>query len=46
VLAAVNERKQAYGALMSKWNAFKTQELAAVNTQLKAAGLSLIEIKE
>ena len=46
VLAAITERKQAFAAMMGKWNAFKTQDLANLNTQLKAAGLPLIEIKE
>lgn len=29
-------------AAMARWNALKTTELTAVNTQLKAAGLSTI----
>jgi len=45
-LAAISERKQAFGALLGKWNAFKTQDLAALNGQLKAAGLPALEIKD
>jgi photosystem II stability/assembly factor-like uncharacterized protein len=45
-LAAVSERQKAFAVLIGKWNAFKTQDLANLNTQLKAANLPLIEIKE
>jgi hypothetical protein len=45
-LAAVSERQKAFATLMGKWNAFKTQDLANLNAQLKAANLSPIEIKE
>ena len=41
-----NLRCFAFAALMGKWNAFKMQVLTNLNTQLKAAGLPLIEIKE
>ena len=46
VLAAVSERQKAFAALMGKWNALKTQDLTNLNTQLKAANLPPIEIKE
>jgi hypothetical protein len=45
VVAAVTERRQALANLMAKWNTFKTQELANLNAQLKAANLPPIEIK-
>jgi len=45
-LAAVTDRLKAFAALMGKWNAFKTQDLANLNTQLKAANLPPIAIKE
>jgi hypothetical protein len=46
VLAAVAERQKSLAALMGKWNALKTQDLAALNAQLKTAGLPVIEIKD
>jgi len=45
-LAAISERKQAFATLMGKWNAFKTQDVTAINAQLKTAGLPPIEIKD
>jgi photosystem II stability/assembly factor-like uncharacterized protein len=45
-LAAVTGRRQALASLMAKWNAFKTQDVANLNVQLKAANLPAIEIKE
>jgi hypothetical protein len=45
VVAAVTDRRQALANLMAKWNTFKTQELANLNAQLKAANLPPIEIK-
>ena len=42
---AVNERRQALSALMAKWNALRTTDLAALNAQLKAANLPPIEVK-
>jgi hypothetical protein len=46
VLAAVGERQKALAGLMAKWTALKTQDLAALNVQLKAAGLQVIDIKD
>jgi photosystem II stability/assembly factor-like uncharacterized protein len=45
-LAAVTERRQALTNLMAKWNALKTQDVAKLNAQLKAANLPAIEIKD
>jgi photosystem II stability/assembly factor-like uncharacterized protein len=45
VAKAVAERKQGFTALMTKWKTFKTQDIAALNVQLKAANLPTIEIK-
>ena len=45
-LAAVTERRQALASLIAKWNAFKTQDVANLNVQLKAVNLPAIEIKE
>jgi photosystem II stability/assembly factor-like uncharacterized protein len=42
---AVTERRQALTALMAKWNDLRTTDVAALNAQLKAAGLAAIEIK-
>ena len=46
LVAAVSERMATFAVLMGKWNAFKTQELTALNAQLKAAGLPQIEIRD
>ena len=46
VLAAVAERQKAFTGLMAKWTAFKTQDLTALNIQLKAANLPAVEIKD
>jgi photosystem II stability/assembly factor-like uncharacterized protein len=46
VLVAVAERQKALAGLMAKWTALKTQDLTALNTQLKTASLSAIEIKD
>jgi len=45
-LAAVTERRQALSNLMAKWNALKTQDMPNLNSQLKAANLPAIEIKD
>jgi len=45
VAAAVAERRQALTNLMAKWNAFKAQDVPALNAKLKAANLPLVEIK-
>jgi hypothetical protein len=45
-LAAVTERRQALSNLMAKWNSLKTQDVANLNAQLKAANLPAIEIKD
>ena len=45
-LAAVTGSKQALASLIAKWNAFKTQDVANLNVQLKAVNLPAIEIKE
>jgi photosystem II stability/assembly factor-like uncharacterized protein len=39
LVAAVTERRQALSALLGKWESFRTLELAALNTVLKAANL-------
>jgi hypothetical protein len=46
VLTAVGERQKALAVLMDRWKALKTQDLAALNAQLKTAGLPVIEIKD
>jgi len=46
VLTAVGERQKALAALMDRWKILKTQDLAALNAQLKTAGLTVIEIKD
>jgi photosystem II stability/assembly factor-like uncharacterized protein len=43
-VAAVNERLRALDALMAKWNALRTSDLAALNAQLKSAGLRGITV--
>ena len=42
-VAAVTERREALRALMAKWDALKTKDLAALNAALKAASLPAIE---
>jgi len=44
--AAVTERRTGLASLMARWNTFKTQDVASLNTQLKAANLPAIEVKE
>jgi hypothetical protein len=46
VLAAVADRQKALAGLMAKWAALKAQDLAVLNTQLKAAHLPAVEIKD
>jgi photosystem II stability/assembly factor-like uncharacterized protein len=46
VLAAVADRQKALAGLMAKWAVLKAQDLAALNTQLKAAHLPAVEIKD
>ncbi len=45
VVAAVAERRQAFRTLMERWNSLKTQDLAALNAKLKAAGLAEISLQ-
>jgi photosystem II stability/assembly factor-like uncharacterized protein len=42
--AAVAERRQALSALMARWTALKSQDLAALNAQLKQANLPLVTV--
>ncbi len=44
VAAAVADRLKALADLKAKWAAFKTQDLATLNTQLKAANLPVIAL--
>jgi hypothetical protein len=43
-IAAVTERREALRALTAKWEAFRTKDVTALNTALKAANLPLIEL--
>ena len=43
-VAAVTERREALRALMAKWDALKTKDVAALNAVLKGANLPAIEI--
>jgi len=43
VVAAVGERREALADLLAKWNALRTTELAALNAQLRRAGLGEIK---
>ena len=43
-VAAVTERREALRALMAKWDALKTKDVAALNAVLKAANLHLISV--
>jgi hypothetical protein len=43
-IAAVTERREALRALTAKWDAFRTKDVTALNTALKAANLPLIEL--
>jgi hypothetical protein len=45
VVESVNERLQALAAVMSRWSELRTGDLAALNVQLKQAGLPPVEIK-
>ncbi|MBE3126385.1 MAG: glycoside hydrolase [Acidobacteria bacterium] len=45
LVAAVTERRQALSALLGKWESFRTLELAALNTVLKAANLPEITLE-
>jgi len=40
-VAAVTERREALRALMAKWDAFRTKDVAALNAVLKAANLTI-----
>jgi hypothetical protein len=44
-IAAVEERRAALRALMAKWEALKTKDLAAINVTLKAANLPPIDLE-
>ena len=46
VLNSIADRQKALSGLMAKWTAFKTQDLTALNIQLKAANLPAVEIKD
>ena len=43
--AAVEEGRKALAAIMGRWTALKTQDLADLNALLKGAGLPMIELK-
>jgi hypothetical protein len=45
LVAAVTERQHVLATIRTRWNALKTVELAAVNAQLKKAGLPAITVK-
>jgi hypothetical protein len=45
VLSAVAERRPALTALLAKWKAFGTTELAALNAKLAKAGQMAIAVR-
>jgi len=45
LVAAVTERQHVLATIKTRWNALKTVDLAAVNAQLKTAGLPAITVK-
>ena len=43
-IAAVTERREALRALLAKWDALRTKDVAALNAMLKAANLPAVEL--